>query len=188
MSDTGTLREVLTSALSKVGRSFYIDPFTQKIRILNNSDVASINNNLNAKYLNFSNTEAAEQLNLSKSIREVNANHFFVSADLDVFEKEVGGFSGFPEVLRKHVLFRLEPNDIKKSIAPPADLVLLASVAMFAAELGGKSASDEDLDLYTMSLQASDPKRKNGKLYGQNEINDTKDQTTTREEGSWATD
>ena len=82
-SDSGTLRETLTSCLSKVGKSFYVHPLTQKIHVLTNNDIVTINNNLNQKYLNFENTEAAQQLTLSKSIRDISANHIIVKGKLD---------------------------------------------------------------------------------------------------------
>ena len=185
ITESGTLRQVLTSALSKVGRSFYVDPFTQKIRILNNFDVANINNNINKKYLNFSNTEAAEQLNLTKSIKEVTASHFLVDADLDPVEREEFDIT-IPNATRKHVLHQLKPKSINPAlVGSAADLFLLASAAMFVAA-AGEATSDEDLNLYIMSLQASDPDQKRGKQYGENEVYDTRSEETSRSEGEWA--
>ena len=83
-SDSGTIRSVLTSVLSKIGRSFYVDPLTQKIQIITNSDVSSINQNLNKLYSNFDNTEGAEQLTLTRSIKNVESTATVVKGSADI--------------------------------------------------------------------------------------------------------
>ena len=111
-TDSGTLRSVLTSTLSKVGKSFYVHPLTQKIHVLTNNDVASINRKLNDKYLNFENTQAAQQLTLTKSIKEVSANHVVVKGKLDAPSDQFqSGDTEVPQKLKKHVFKKVPTKD-----------------------------------------------------------------------------
>ncbi|MBP9682927.1 MAG: hypothetical protein KBD76_16120 [Bacteriovorax sp.] len=93
-SESGTMREVLASVLSKIGRSFYIDPFTQKINIISNADIAQINNNLLSKFSNFTSTSGATQISLKESVVDVDAAHFVLKGDLNYYESDKSNNNG----------------------------------------------------------------------------------------------
>lgn len=79
-TETGTLRQVLSSVLSKIGLSFYIDPLSQKIVIVSNNDIASMNRNLEARFGSFCEA-GASQKSFTKSIRGVEATHYVAKGD-----------------------------------------------------------------------------------------------------------
>lgn len=82
-SDSGTFREVLASCLNKIGRTFYIDPFSQNINIVSNADISKINSNLESKYSDGISIEGATQKSISKSISDVEAIHIVLKGTVD---------------------------------------------------------------------------------------------------------
>jgi hypothetical protein len=80
LSDAGTIRSVLSSALSKFGKSFYIDPIDESIVITDNTFIRSINNNIESIYKGNINNLGATSLNVKKSCTEVTGRHFVVKS------------------------------------------------------------------------------------------------------------
>lgn len=157
-SDSGTFREVLASCLGKIGRSFYIDPFTQKIIIISNSDIARINNNLLARFSNF-NTVGATQISLKESISDVSATHFVTKGDLE-FVDDAPSPDETPRK-RKQVLYKLESSDLTNDITD-ADVELMKRIAPAVFKI-----TDEDiLDKYLFALGIAYDTQNWGKLYG----------------------
>lgn len=164
-SDSGTIRSVLTSVLSKIGRSFYVDPLTQKIQIITNSDVSSINQNLNKLYSNFDNTEGAEQLTLTRSIKNVESTATVVKGSADIFkpEQQQGGEQGPPSLFKQR-LYKLGTERITSTLLNVQDIFLIERVAPFF-----QLTKDTALtDTYIFALAGvSNGTDKWGDLYGQ---------------------
>jgi len=112
-SDTGTLRDVLTSVLSKIGMTWYVDPMTQQIKILTNADVAQINANISAKHGDF-NEPCASQIQFSQSIKGIEATHVVLKGDLNQRDQEAGGENDSEPRLRTDKLYRLNDTYLTK--------------------------------------------------------------------------
>ncbi len=199
-SDSGNLRSVLTSTLSKVGKSFYVHPLTQKIHVLTNNDIASINRKLNDQYLNFENTEAAEQLNLSKSIKEVSANHVIVKGKLDADSKQFEGEDvNVPSRLRKHIFKKIPTAPFLGSFGAgitDTELNLLSIVApyYFVTEFD-KEATDRFIFALPLTKTASFANPQGiqdteewGDLYGAKEYTLTKNSFIPKKNSAWIRD
>ncbi len=164
-SDSGTIRSVLTSVLSKIGRSFYVDPLTQKIKIITNSDISAINQNLNKLYSNFDNTEGAEQLTLTKSIKNVESIATVVKGTADIFkaEQQKGGGQGPPSLFKQR-LYKLKTERITGTLLNVQDIFLIERVAPFLQLTKDTSLTDT----YIFALAGvSNGTDKWGDLYGQ---------------------
>ena len=190
-SDSGTLRSVLTSTLSKVGKSFYVHPLTQKIHVLTNNDVASINRRLNDQYLNFQNTETAQQLTLTKSIKEVSANHVVVKGKLDAPSNQfTQADTEVPQRLRKHI-FKKVPTapflGVFGANITDNELALLSVVApyYFVTQF-----DDEATDRFVFALPITDIKKIKdtaswGTLYGAQEYTVTPNSFIPKKNSAW---
>lgn len=191
-SDSGTLRSVLTNTLGKVGKSFYIDPLSQKINIISNSEVASINNNLNQKYLNFENTDTAEQLNLTKSIKDVSATHTVVkgaleppSDDTGAGGSEGGGFGGLKRQPSIHRLFKLDGSKLVGDLLDQQDLYLMQVVAPFYFQTRDADTTNR----YIFALGAvSNGTDRWGELYGESEYKYSEENLLEKDKGFWYED
>jgi len=157
-SEYGNIREVLSACLSKLGRSFYVDPLSQKIVVISNKDISQINTLLLNEFSNFTNTSAATQLSLTKSIRDVEANHFVLKGDLDSLNKSKG-FERRPPRASKQKFYKLRSSFLT-GLLNKDDIRLLT---LLAPLLGGEF-SEEFLDLYVYGLINSSPSY-NGELY-----------------------
>jgi hypothetical protein len=80
LSDAGTIRSVLSSALSKFGKSFYIDPIDESIVITDNAFIKVMNTNIESIYKGNINNLGATSLNVKKSCTEVTGRHFVVKS------------------------------------------------------------------------------------------------------------
>lgn len=183
-TETGTLRETLASALSKMGRSFYIDPFTQKIHIVTNADILRINQALNQKYLSFENTEGAEQLNLSKSIQNVEATHFIAKGDLD----DVTGTQGQDDSTevepkrKRQAFYKLDTSILTERLVSNKDLFLIKNIAPYQSIVQDEEATNR----FAFGLGLLQDTNEWGNLYGEKEY-DFKGATNilSKEQGSW---
>ena len=162
-SDAGTIRSVLTSVLSKIGRSFYVDPLTQKIHIITNSDISSINQNLNKLYSNFDNTEGAEQLTLTRSIKNVESTATIVKGTANIFKPEQPQKDqGLPS-LYKQRLYKFGTERLTGTILNSQDIFLIERVAPFLQLTKDTSLTDT----YIFALAGvSNGTDKWGDLYG----------------------
>ena len=113
-NDVGTVREVLSSVLSKIGMTWYIDPMTQRIKILTNADVARINANISRKHGDF-NEPCASQIQFTKSLKDVQATHVVLKGDLNQRDQEGGsdGYNSTPP-MRRDKLYRMDVSDVTK--------------------------------------------------------------------------
>lgn len=149
-SESGNIREVLSACLSKLGRSFYVDPLSQKIVVISNKDISQINTLLLNEFSNFTNTSAATQLSLTKSIRDVEANHFVLKGDLDSLNNRNNkGGPQKPPRARKQRLYKLQTVDDFLSGGLNDDDVRLFELL---APLMYGVADDETLDLFVYGL------------------------------------
>ena len=78
LSDAGTIRSVLSSALSKFGKSFYIDPIDESIVLTDNRFITRINNTIASIYNGNISNLGATSLNIKKSCTEVTGRHLVV--------------------------------------------------------------------------------------------------------------
>ena len=183
-TETGTLRSTLTSALSKMGRSFYIDPFTQKIHIVTNADIVRINQALNEKYLSFENTEGAEQLNLTKSIQNVEATHFVAKGDLD----DLTGTQGQDDQTqveprrKRQAFYKLDTSTLTAQLVTQDDLFLIKNIAPYQSIV----QDDEATNRFAFGLGLLRNTNTWGSLYGEKEY-DFKgtNNILSKEQGSW---
>lgn len=162
-SDSGTIREVLTSCLSKIGRSFYVDPFSQKIVLISNADVARINNNLRERFSSFTNVAGATQISLKESIYDVEAVHLVVKGNLDYVDNNPSP----PEKdtrARKQIFYKLVPNLIT-DILTDAEISLMKRVAPLTFTI----SNEQMIDRYLFALGFQYPTENWGNLYGKNE-------------------
>tara|TARA_R100000426_G_scaffold83604_1_gene62351 strand:- start:394 stop:2562 length:2169 start_codon:yes stop_codon:yes gene_type:complete len=181
-SDSGTFRKVLTTVLGKIGRSFYVDPFTQEIKIVTNAEVASINTNLNNLYLNFENTESAEQLTLTKSIKNVDATHHFIKGQATKFEGENRSFSIEPKA-KKHVLYKLGEDEL---VGNEIDLVSEQDMdfAKIVAPFYNRTQNAEATDKFVFALGETNGNN-NGDIYGKDEYSYSKVNLLDKNRGNW---
>lgn len=181
--ETGTLRSVLTSALAKMGRSFYIDPFTQKIHVVTNSDIVKINQSLNQKYLNFENTQAAEQLNLTKSIKSVEATHFVAKGDLDDLLNEKSEGTEVQPRSKRQVFYKLDSSTLTKELLQEQDLFLLKRIAPYYNIVQDEEATNRFA--FGLGLVSNNSTSQWGRLYGEEEYYLTQSNIASKEQGGW---
>jgi hypothetical protein len=87
-SDSGSIRSVLSGCLSKLGKSFYVDPIDESIVITDNSFITKINKNIENIYKGNISNLGATSLNVKKSCTEVTGRHFVVKSSRS---PEMGG-------------------------------------------------------------------------------------------------
>lgn len=93
-SETGTVRSVLNSCLSRLGKSFYVDPIDESIVVTDNTFITNINKNIKSIYDGNINNLGAVSLNIKKSCRDVAGRHFIVrSAPISATSPQGGGGS-----------------------------------------------------------------------------------------------
>lgn len=179
-SESGTIRDVLTACLSKIGRSFYVDPFTQKIKIISNSDISRINSNLKSKYSNFSSVSGAKQISLSESIAEVEAKHFVIKGDLNYSSSNRGPRSEKDRAL-KQVLYKLDADSLAGDLKT-ADVELIKRISPLVYTISDNDA----LDRYLFGLGLVYPTNEWGTLYGIEEYRagDFQEKTKNADENS----
>jgi hypothetical protein len=158
-SESGNIREVLSACLSKLGRSFYVDPLSQKIVVISNKDISQINTLLLNEFSNFTNTSAATQLSLTKSIRDVEANHFVLKGDLDSLNNNSRQGPQKPPRARKQRFYKLKDNFLSRGLnRDDVRLFELLAPLMYGV------ADEETLDLFVYGLLKSSSSY-NGQVY-----------------------
>ena len=171
-SESGNIREVLSACLSKLGRSFYVDPLSQKIVVISNKDISQINTLLLNEFSNFTNTSAATQLSLTKSIRDVEANHFVLKGDLDSLNNRSGNNKGArqkPPRARKQKFYKLKDDFLIRGLnADDVRLFELLAPLMYGV------ADEETLDLFVYGLLKASESY-NGQVYSKDEDCDFKE-------------
>ena len=172
-SESGNIREVLSACLSKLGRSFYVDPLSQKIVVISNKDISQINTLLLNEFSNFTNTSAATQLSLTKSIRDVEANHFVLKGDLDSLNNSGNNKGGQqkPPRMRKQRFYKLKLRDNFLNRGLNDDDVRLFELL---APLMYGVADEETLDLFVYGLLETSASY-NGQVYSKDKHCDFKE-------------
>jgi hypothetical protein len=80
LTDAGSIRSVLSSALSKFGKSFYIDPIDESIVVTDNTFIRAINSKVERIYKGNVSDLGATSLNVKKSCTEVTGRHFVLKS------------------------------------------------------------------------------------------------------------
>lgn len=81
-STSGSVRTCLSSCLSAIGRTFYVDPRSKVIKIISNADISKINSSLVTRIATLSQLAGAEQVSYVKSLRGIIGRHIVVKGDL----------------------------------------------------------------------------------------------------------
>lgn len=163
-SESGTLRDVLTSCLSKLGRSFYVDPFSQQIKIITNADISRINTNLVDRFSSFTSVSGATQISLKESIADIEATHFVVKGDLEYPNSNAGDSDKKQPRSRKQVLYKLDNEALTQDLKK-ADIDLIKRVAPLVFTID----ETETLDKYLFALGIQYKTENWGDLYGINQ-------------------
>lgn len=108
-SSSGSIRNCLSSALSSIGRTFYIDPRSKKIKIISNADITKINSSLQQKIGQLSQIAGAEQVSYIKSLRGISGKHVVVKGDLQQHIHDPSQFENTKKPRR--AVFRRIPID-----------------------------------------------------------------------------
>lgn len=163
-SESGTMRDVLTACLSKIGRSFYVDPITQKLAVITNSDIARINSNLISRFSNFENVSGATQISLSESVADVEAVHFVAKGDLDFVDDNKKNGENKRERSRKQIFYKLKAESLTGDLRE-GDQELIKRVAplLFATD------QEDILNRYILALGVQYPTSNWGTLYSETE-------------------
>ena len=184
--DSGTLRNCLSACLSKLGRSFYVDPFSQKIKIISNSDIAQINTNLADSFENITDGEGVTTTSYTKSIRDVEAKHLFLKGSYDtnnnvsINRVNIVGDGGDP-VTQRQIIYKYSPesSDILGTLNP-SDLKFLSALSPLV-----ESLEEEALNSYTLALRVVNGYQ-SSTIYGDNvlKFGDIENKT---EQSKWKT-
>lgn len=157
--EAGTIREVLSACLAKIGRSFYVDPLSQKIVVISNKEIAEINTKLLSQFSNFQNTAAATQISLTKSIKDVESNHFVVKGDLDSFS----GRRADPinsQRARKQKFYKIKDNFLSRGLnSNDIELMKIIAPILFTVD------DEKTLDLLVYGLFRTSSNYSKGNLY-----------------------
>lgn len=79
-TEAGSVRSVLNGCLSKLGRSFYIDPVDDSIVITDNIFLTKINDNIKKIFNGNINNLGATSLNIKKSCKDVVGRHLVIKS------------------------------------------------------------------------------------------------------------
>jgi hypothetical protein len=96
LSDSGSIRSVLSSALSKFGKNFYIDPIDESIVITDNTFIRSINSKIQSIYNGNISNLGATSLSVKKSCTDVTGRHLIVKSTDQQSTREPGETSMKP--------------------------------------------------------------------------------------------
>jgi hypothetical protein len=90
-NNTGTIRSVLSSILSTLGLSFYVDPTNQRIYIVSNVIIDKINRNLEKLYDNSSIYSGATEGTFKKTLKDSTARKLVITTSFETIKKEESG-------------------------------------------------------------------------------------------------
>ena len=169
-SEIGSLRNVLSGCLSQIGKSFYVDPITQSIKIISNSDILLINSQLETKYNSFS-EECATQLSFSKSIKGVAAPHIIIKGNFASNPQSGNGFeSGDPPTSYMRVN-KLETPSLYKHLTKKDQIFFNHFMPLLT-----ENDSEEMVKLYIFGIASKyGDTNFSGDLYGKDDWNIDKD-------------
>lgn len=150
LSDAGSIRSVLSSALSKFGKSFYIDPIDESIVITDNTFITVINKNIESIYKGNINNLGATSLNVKKSCTEVAGRHLVIKStdQQSTKEGESGENSIRPRRASASRFKKVFYNKAKPEIIDRKEKEFLKRIAY----LYGTELDDYLINLYIFSL------------------------------------
>jgi hypothetical protein len=148
LSDAGTIRSVLSSALSKFGKSFYIDPIDESIVITDNTFIRGINSKIASIYSGNISNLGATSLNVKKSCTEVTGRHFVVKSTDQQSTREPGQTSMRPRRPSASRFRKVFYNKAAQQIIDKKEKTLLQRIAY----LYGTGLDDSLIQLYLFSL------------------------------------
>lgn len=147
LSDSGTIRSVLSSALSKFGKSFYIDPIDESIVLTDNKFIRSINSKIQSIYNGNISNLGATSLSVKKSCTEVTGRHLVVKST-DQINKNDGQTSLKPRKPKASRFRKVYYDKLDKPIIDDKEKQLLSKVAYLYAS----GFDDYHIQLYLFSL------------------------------------
>lgn len=151
-SDSGSIRSVLSSCLSKLGKSFHIDPIDESIVITDNSFITKINKNIENIYRGNISNLGATSLNVKKSCTEVTGRHFVVKSSRNQ-ENNGGGRPNqspgtMPRPPMSSIFRKVFYDKTEVEIIDNQEKALLRRIAY----LYGRGMDDSLIQLYLFSL------------------------------------
>ena len=87
-NNTGTIRSVLSSILSTLGLSFYVDPTNRRIYIVSNATIDRINRNLEKLYNNSSIYSGATEGTFKKTLKDSTARKLIITTSFETIENK----------------------------------------------------------------------------------------------------
>jgi hypothetical protein len=148
LTDSGSIRSVLSSTLSKFGKSFYVDPIDESIVITDNDFVDKINNRIASIYNGNISNLGATSLNVKKSCTEVTGRHLVVKSTDQKSTKEPGETSMKPRRPSASRFRKVFYDKSEVEIIDRKEKMLLQRIAY----LYGTGLDDYLIQLYLFSL------------------------------------
>lgn len=115
-NNTGTIRSVLSSILSTFGLSFYVDPHSMQIFVINNITIDTINRNLKLLYdaniQNLQNNEGATKGTFKKTLKSTTARRLVM--DTSFVEPESKDVKSPPASPKRKTFHRIKFDRLKK--------------------------------------------------------------------------
>lgn len=160
--ETGRLRSCLSSVLSKIGKAFYINPFTGSIVVISNADIQKINNNVQS-FFNNSSIEGAEQTSLVKSIKGVSCVHAITKGTINELPNGSSSSANFEKKrLRRALFFKLPADSLIDKIARDRKNKQLIARLIYLKIL---NLSDDVIDKFLFGLAQKEDTTSWGDLY-----------------------
>jgi hypothetical protein len=159
-TESGSIRNVLSGCLSKLGKSFYVDPVDESIVITDNSFITKINKNIENIYKGNVSNLGATSLNVKKSCTEVSGRHFVVKSSRTPEtngrgNSNEGGPGTIPRPPMTSIFSKVFYDRSEVQIIDNQEKALLRRIAY----LYGRGMDDYLIQLYLFSLgKKYDPK------------------------------
>jgi hypothetical protein len=149
-TDSGSIRSVLSSCLSKLGKAFYVDPITETIVITDNSFLRQINAKIENIYRGNISNLGATSLNVKKSCTEVTGRHLVVksSRNPETNGKTNNGPGNMPKPPMASIFRKVFYDKAEEQIIDNQEKILLRKIAY----LYGRGMDDYLIQLYLFSL------------------------------------
>lgn len=143
-STSGTVRNCLSTCLSSIGRTFYVDPHSKKIKVVSNSDITKINSNLQLKINQLSQITGAEQVSYIKSLRGITGRHVVVKGSLQQHITDPAQFETVNKP-RKAVFKKIPINGLFSQELDSKEYLLIRKVLYLIASGVDESVIDKYL-------------------------------------------
>ena len=109
-NNTGTIRSVLSSILSTLGLSFYVDPVLQQIFIISNRTIDRINQNVKGLYQrrDLSNNSGVTEGTFKKTLKDTTARRLVINTSFNKIEQNKD------EKPKRKTFYRISFDDFKE--------------------------------------------------------------------------